>query len=101
LGNTESGDGKRFKGRGAIQLTGRANYKKYGQLLGLDLENNPKLAESAEHGFRIAAAFWKTHGLNELADSGLFKSITKRINGGTNGLAERTEFYERALEYMK
>lgn len=101
LGNNRLGDGKRFKGRGAIQLTGRANYKKYGELLGLDLESVPELAESSEHCFRIAGGFWKTHGLNELADTGLFKTITKRINGGTNGLPERIDFYEKALEYMQ
>ncbi len=68
LGNTQPGDGKRYKGRGPIQLTGRANYTRYGQLLGLDLVNNPTQAATKEVGFRIAGQFWKLNGLNELAD---------------------------------
>lgn len=101
LGNIRIGDGKRYRGRGAIQLTGRANYKKYGELLGLDLESTPDLAESPTVVFRIAGCFWKTHGLNELADSESFRTITKRINGGLNGYANRIAYYERALEFMQ
>ncbi len=96
LGNTQPGDGQRFKGRGPIQVTGRANYKKYGDLLGLDLVGQPEQAATAAVGFRIAGVFWKTHGLNDLADAGDFKEITHRINGGYNGLPERTEFYKQA-----
>src|ERR1051326_8582511 len=77
LGNTQPGDGKRYKGRGPIQLTGRANYKKYGDLLGVDLINNPTIAATKEVGFRIAGQFWKLNGLNELADKPDFKLITK------------------------
>lgn len=100
LGNTQPGDGKRYKGRGPIQLTGRANYTKYGQLLGLDLINNPTVAATKEVGFRIAGEFWKLNGLNELADQQNFKLITKRINGGYNGLDDRTMYYERAKKVM-
>lgn len=100
LGNTQPGDGKRYKGRGPIQLTGRANYTRYGQLLGLDLVNNPAIAATKEVGFRIAGQFWKLNGLNELADQQQFKAITKRINGGFNGLADRIKFYERARKVM-
>lgn len=100
LGNTQPGDGKRFKGRGPIQLTGRANYKRYGDLLGLDLINNPTIAATKEVGFRIAAQFWKLNGLNELADKPDFKLITKRINGGYNGLDDRLKYYERAKRVM-
>jgi predicted chitinase len=100
LGNTQPGDGKRYKGRGPIQLTGRANYKKFGELLGLDLINNPKMAATPEVGFRIAALFWKSHGLNELADQQKFKTITRRINGGLNGLADRVKYYERARRVL-
>ena len=96
LGNTQPGDGKRYKGRGPIQLTGRANYKKYGDLLGVDLINNPTVAATKEVGFRIAGQFWKLNGLNELADKPDFKLITKRINGGYNGLDDRLKYYERA-----
>jgi putative chitinase len=96
LGNTQPGDGKRYKGRGAIQITGRANYKKYGDLLGVDLEENPDLAATPQYAFSTAGLFWKLNGLNELADVQDFVSITKRINGGLNGLAERQKYYEIA-----
>ncbi|MDQ1727965.1 MAG: hypothetical protein QOD33_90, partial [Pyrinomonadaceae bacterium] len=100
LGNTQPGDGKRYKGRGPIQLTGRANYTKYGQLLGLDLVNNPTIAATKEVGFRIAGEFWKLNGLNELADQQKFESITRRINGGINGLQDRIMYYERAKRVL-
>lgn len=96
LGNTQPGDGKRFKGRGPIQLTGRANYTKYGPLLGVDLVNDPTIAATKEVGFRIAGEFWRLNGLNQLADQQNFREITKRINGGYNGLNDRIMYYERA-----
>ena len=99
LGNTEPGDGFRFKGRGPIQVTGRANYRRFGDLLGLDLVATPVQAASPEVAFRIAALFWSKKGLNELADRvtpEAFREITRRINGGFNGLAERQRFYETA-----
>lgn len=97
LGNTEKGDGKRFKGRGPIQLTGRANYKAAGADLNLKLEDNPTVAATPEVGFRTAGWFWKKHDLNSLADNGRFKQITKVINGGYNGLTDREKYYKRAL----
>lgn len=100
LGNTQPGDGKRYKGRGPIQLTGRGNYAKYGGLLSLDLVNNPTVAATKEVGFRIAGEFWQLNGLNELADQQQFKAITKRINGGYNGLDDRIKYYERAKKVM-
>jgi putative chitinase len=100
LGNTEVGDGKRFKGRGPIQITGRANYQRYGQLLDIDLVNNPVLAASPEVSFRIAGLYWQKNGLNELADQEMFKTITKRINGGFNGLEERRRYYETARNVL-
>jgi predicted chitinase len=96
LGNTESGDGKRFKGRGPIQITGRFNYAKYGQLLGRDLLAEPALAAAPELAFETAGLFWRTNGLNELADAQDFVTISRRINGGTNGLADRQMYYARA-----
>lgn len=101
LGNTQKGDGKRFKGRGPIQITGRANYKKYGELLGLDLINDPEMAAHPDVGFRLAGAFWKDKGLNDLADHGFFKKITERINGGLNGFEDRKAYYARALVTLK
>lgn len=100
LGNTQPGDGKRYKGRGPIQLTGRANYEKYGGLLGLDLVNNPTIAATPQVGFRIAGQFWKLNGLNALADQQDIRQITKRINGGYNGLDDRIKYYERAKKVL-
>jgi putative chitinase len=99
LGNTEAGDGKRFKGRGPIQLTGRANYRVFGDALGIDLVADPALAAAPECAFRVAALFWERNGLNDLADAGTaesFRQITRRINGGLNGLADRERFYAAA-----
>jgi putative chitinase len=96
LGNTQAGDGKRFKGRGPIQITGRFNYDKYGKLLARDLIANPTLAAAPDVAFATAGLFWQSNGLNELADAQQFVTITRRINGGTNGLADRQMYYERA-----
>lgn len=100
LGNTQAGDGKRFKGRGPIQITGRFNYKKYGDLLGTDLVLQPDLAAQPAVAFSTAGLFWKTNGLNELADGEQFVTITKRINGGTNGLPDREKYYARAKDVL-
>ncbi|HRB84734.1 MAG TPA: glycoside hydrolase family 19 protein [Acinetobacter johnsonii] len=89
LGNTQVGDGKRFKGRGPIQLTGRANYRKYGQQLGIDFENNPDIVALPSVGLLVACKFWSDNDLNALADKDDVLTITRRINGGTNGLADR------------
>jgi putative chitinase len=96
LGNNQPGDGKRFKGRGPIQLTGRNNYRTYGDALGVDLIADPTRAATPEVGFRTAGLYWHRNGLNELADKQWFKTITKRINGGFNGLEDRTRYYVRA-----
>jgi predicted chitinase len=99
LGNTQAGDGKRFKGRGPIQITGRANYQRFGGLLSVDLVTTPEQASLPELAFRIAALYWSKKGLNELADQATddaFREITRRINGGFNGLADRQQFYATA-----
>ena len=101
LGNTQPGDGKRFKGRGPIQITGRFNYKRYGDLLGVDLTAKPAQAAAPEVAFLTAGLFWKTNGLNELADAQQFVAITRRINGGENGLADRQKYYERAKAVLQ
>lgn len=97
LGNIEEGDGFRYRGRGAIQITGRHNYQRFGAIIDEDLENNPDLAGTMPHAFTVAAAYWKYHGLNELAEKRQFELITKKINGGLTGLAEREKYYHRAL----
>jgi len=100
LGNVEPGDGVKFKGRGLIQVTGRANYNAVGDAIGLNLLHNPELLEERSMAARSAAWFWKTHGMNELADAGEFEKITRKINGGLNGYAQRLALYERAKEAM-
>lgn len=97
LGNTEPGDGFRFRGRGLIQVTGRANYAACGEALNLDLINNPQLLEQPEWAANSAAWFWSIRGLNALADVGAFDKITRRINGGQSGAADRQALYERAF----
>jgi putative chitinase len=103
LGNTDAGDGKRFKGRGPIQLTGRANYRRFGNLLDVDLVADPARAAKPDVAFRVAGLFWSKKGLNELADiasDDAFRVITRRINGGANGLAERRAFYAVARQVL-
>lgn len=99
LGNTETGDGFLFRGRGPIQLTGRSNYDRYGALLGVNLIAEPELVAAPVVGFRVAGLFWQTHDLNRLADlqtSDAFLRITKRINGGYTGLADRLKRWRTA-----
>ena len=100
LGNTEDGDGRRYKGRGYIQITGRANYTQASQDLGYDLVNNPLLAETPEYAGYIAAWFWNSRNLNKYADAGDIITITRRINGGLNGLDSRLAFWARAKEAL-
>ncbi|MQU28243.1 glycoside hydrolase family 19 protein [Pseudomonas helleri] len=100
LGNTQFGDGSKYRGRGLIQITGRANYKACGDALGLDLINQPELLEKPQHACMSAAWYWATRGLNTLADAGKFDTITKRINGGQNGAADRQMLYARALKVL-
>jgi len=99
LGNTQPGDGKRFKGRGLIQLTGRANYRAYGQATGRDFENrtDPALvATDPTLTVDVAGWFWETRNLNVLADRDDVEAVTRRINGGLNGLDDRIAFLDRA-----
>jgi len=100
LGNTVPGDGRKYCGRGLIQITGRANYAKCGEALGLDLISHPELLELPQHAAMSAAWFWKQKGLNDLADREEFNTITRRINGGLNGLAERLALWETAREVL-
>ena len=89
LGNTAKGDGVRFKGRGPIQLTGRANYRTFGRRIGIDLERHPEIAAIPSIGLHTALEYWKVVELNALADRDDLEGITRRINGGLNGLADR------------
>src|SRR5574343_216890 len=100
LGNVKPADVSRFKGRGFIQMTGRSNYAAAGNFLGLDLVNNPELAETPEVGARIDIWYWTTKHLNSFADKEDFKTITKKINGGLNGYDDRLEYYNRAKKIL-
>ncbi len=100
LGNIEPGDGPRFKGRGLIQLTGRANYRQAGNDLGMALTLFPERAAEFPMAALVAAWYWKTHGLNKFADVRDWRAVTLRVNGGERGLAERQLYTARALHAL-
>ena len=100
LGNVKRGDGHRYKGRGPIQITGRFNYRKYGNILGVDLEHDPELAASSRVGTMIAGEYWHQNDLNHLADKDNGKQITRKINGGYNGLEDRLAKIARAKRVL-
>jgi putative chitinase len=100
LGNTEAGDGKRFMGRGCIQITGRDNYSRAGKAIGTDLVANPALAAVPSVAWDTAGWFWETHGLNAVADTGTFTETVRIINGGLTDLGLRVEFYDRAKKIL-
>ncbi|OEZ56955.1 chitinase class I [Janthinobacterium sp. HH103] len=100
LGNTQRGDGVRFRGRGLLQVTGRTNYAACGKALGLDLLAKPELLEQTVNACRSAGWFWQTKGLNALADAGDQVKVTRRINGGVNGLAERLALFQEARKVL-
>jgi len=101
LGNTEAGDGGKFFGRGIIQLTGKANYTAYSKAIDKpEILTNPDLLAEPEDAILSAGWFWKTNGLNFLADKGDLTAVTKRINGGTHGLAERITNTNKAFSVL-
>lgn len=103
LGNTEPGDGPRFKGRGLIQLTGRSNYIAFGKAIGQDLtrdSNMLRVATDPQLAVEVAVWFWTKYDLNALADQDDVLAITRKINGGTNGLEDRKEKLERAKYFL-
>ncbi len=98
LGNTQTGDGPRFKGGGLIEITGRYNYSRCGTAIGIDLESDPELIELPANACMASAWFWATHGLNELSDNNLFATVTHKINGGFNGMDQRLQYWLVALK---
>jgi putative chitinase len=96
LGNTQKGDGPRYKGRGLLQLTGRANYADYGKALGVDLVNNPTLAAQPALSLKIACEYWKRHDINADCDRDDAQAVTRKVNGGLNGLSDRIAFTQKA-----
>lgn len=106
LGNTQKGDGNKFKGRGLIQITGRANYKAYNDYLvrggmKVDLLKNPELLAKPVGAVKSSMWFWEKNGLNELAETDNIVAITRKVNGGTNGLTQRKLYYQRAKLRIK
>ena len=97
-GDESSGDGFRYCGRGLIQLTGRNNYTKFAESIGMAVEEVPALLETFEGAVKSACWFWKTNNLNQYADAGDILTMTKRINGGNIGLEDRIKHYNHALE---
>lgn len=89
LGNVRPGDGRRFKGRGLLQLTGRANYARFGDKLGIDLIADPDRAAEPALSLEIACLYWRERSINSHADSDDLIRVTRLVNGGTNGLADR------------
>ena len=100
LGNVIKGDGVRFKGRGLIQLTGRTNYTTYKAFCGFDVVKQPELLCKPVGAVRSSMWFWHRKGLNELADRDEFTLITKKINGGTNGIEDRRKYLTRAKKVL-
>jgi putative chitinase len=103
LGNTEPGDGRRFKGRGLIQLTGRTNYRDYGRTIGVDLEGNDnwkRVSTDPALTVDVAGWFWRNKELNAVADTDDVQLVTRRVNGGLNGLADRTRQLTRAKFFL-
>lgn len=98
LGNVYPGDGARYKGRGFFQLTGRANYDYYGKRLGIDLIGNPSLASKPEIAADIAIQYWKDRGIGKHARLDDIRAVTRRINGGYNGLADRKKWLAKFKE---
>ena len=100
-GATASGDGWRYRGRGPIQLTGKANYSKFAADMDVDVVNNPDtVSEDKEVALMSAIWYWNSNNLNRYADSGDIKTLTKRINGGYIGLEDRIHHWEMALEAL-
>lgn len=93
LDNTQPGDGFKYRGRGLIQLTGRANYTKYAKLMNLDIVNKPELLEIPENAVKSACWFWTMNKLNAISDKDDIVHATKVINGGQNGIHERANMY--------
>ena len=100
MGNVKDGDGWLFRGRGLKQLTGRENYTKFGKTVGMTAEQAAEYVATEKGAIESACWFWKTSKLNAIADKGDIVKMTKKINGGDIGLADRTKRYNAAIEIM-
>ena len=100
LGNTSEEEASKYLGRGLIQLTGKENYANCGSGIGVDLLSNPDLLATVEYACLSAGWFWNKKGLNDLADTGDYETMTKRINGGLIGLDDRKAKIAKAKEIL-
>jgi len=100
LGNVAPGDGERYKGRGAIQVTGRHNYESVSAYLGIDFVAQPELMATPENAFETAAWYWQSRNLNAVSDSGSIESVSRIVNGGTHGLLQRIDSFQRGLAVL-
>lgn len=101
LGNIQKGDGVKYKGRGFIMITGRNNYTTLSKVFNKDFVANPNLLKEIEWSAKSAGWFWNWKELNKLADKGDINEITRRINGGYNGLVDTQVRYKRCLNWFK
>lgn len=101
LGNTQRGDGKRFKGRGIFQTTGRTNYAAAGKVMGIDAINKPELLATPRYAVWSACIYWQSRKLNQFADLDDHKTITRKINGGLNGYADRLIYLGRCRQMIR
>ena len=100
MGNTQENDGFNFRGRGLVQITGREAYEHCGEAIGVDLIGQPGLLAQPNYAALSAGWFWNKKGLNALADSGDYETMTKRINGGLIGLDDRKAKIAKALQVL-
>lgn len=100
LGNTEEGDGSKFKGRGVIQLTGRSNYTAFAKAKGISVDEAAEYLKTPNGAVESAAWFWKSRGLNALADSDDIRAVTKKVNGGDLGLDHRSQLLAKAKSLL-
>lgn len=100
-GDVASGDGWRYRGRGMIQLTGKDNYRKYGEMIGYDLIKNPDLANQYGISALVAGAYWKLNNINAHADYDAHDQVTRMVNGPKKeGLRERWKYLQRAKQFL-
>lgn len=101
LGNTQKGDGVRYKGRGLIQITGRYNYEKVSKAFGIDFVAEPQKLAQLPHSVYASAWWWQKHGLNSIADTEDLKAIRRKVNGGLNGYSEFVAVYKNAQKIFR
>lgn len=101
LGNTGPGDGFRFRGNGILQTTGRGNHRRMGAACGVDFEGSPEMVLAPEHALKPALQEWTESNLNSFADRNDIRTITRRINGGFNGLPEREAFFHKIFPLLR